>query len=587
MSAGLFGSLLPLPPGVSPDEIMAALPAQRRPGVTPEAAPPPQIAGLGAADLAALFQRMPLGAPQGFQGGAGSVSAPVPQVAETEADTQRLERQMGMVPPAPKPVPVAGLGNLPPASAPDDADKPMPGSVPLQGRAPLSLAPPAPGAAAPATSPVPAPAAAPAAEPSFGDRLGAGLDRFQARGGFDMLGSIGMGLLSTKGFGQGLAAGMKNYQDVSAKKAATDLAKAEFGLKQRKVVQEEAGLNANAQLIRRAFPEMTDQQAIGGASNGTLVTAAIAKLQNPNAGRDIKNDGSGVPRYTDTGKPVYEGDTGKADVQLVTRPDGSVVAVNKGQIGEAGGGPVATPILPGENKLAAEAAQRRALIVSMGKDPNDPRNADFIVSGSLPKENQQQLTAADKQAIREGEDSILTHRNALSQLNRALTLSPKAYQGATAGMRAAVMTNLPEALGGGGEAAMATREFDNLMSTQMLDSLKAIFGGNPTEGERAALKDIQGISSMPQELRDKVIKNTIAKIESRLGFEQQRVDDLRGGTYYKPGNGGAPGAQAAQAQAPTPAADPIAAAREAIAQGADANKVKTRLLKMGIDPKGL
>jgi len=574
------------------------------------------LAAIDPADLLRLFGKAPLGAPQGFSGTSGTIVSPEEPAPEpVRAAPGRSEPELAGL--------ASGIAPLPP-TRPDDAalsaaaapagadrstpvvpqaDRPAPGAVPVMGQAPSAgLAAPALAAGALGASPAAgsgaaAPAApASAAEPSFGDRFLSGAREFRASGGFDYLGNIGAGLLASPTWAGGLAAGTQLAQKGEVQRAATDLARAEYGLKANKLRQETARENQTAKVIATKLG-IPLEQAAAFAGNTDFVNSFLRNSYGMPEGYTRNADGSLSPISGGEKDPATirgraqaaaEGAAAgaKDDVQLVTQPNGSIVAVNKSRLGEAGAAPAATTVMPGTSKLAHEVEERRQAVITQGHDPKDPRYADFIVSGSLPKENQQQLTAADKQAIREGEDSILSHRNAVGQLRRALDLSPKAYEGVTAGPRATIMTNLPAMLGGGSEAAMATREFDNLMSTQMLDSLKAIFGGNPTEGERAALKDIQGISSMPQELREKVIRNTIAKVESRLGFEEQRVGDLRGGTYYKPRTGDATQPQSRAGAEPAPT-DPMTAARAAISQGADPAKVKTRLLKMGIDPKGL
>jgi len=69
--------------------------------------------------------------------------------------------------------------------------------------------------------------------------------------------------------------------------------------------------------------------------------------------------------------------------------------------------------------------------------------------------------------------------------------------------------------------------------------LKAIFGGNPTEGERAILLDIQGSSSQPDAVRQKIFDRAIQLAQRRLEFNYQKANELRGGQYYKTKTGNA------------------------------------------------
>ncbi|WP_234842384.1 hypothetical protein [Sinorhizobium meliloti] len=75
---------------------------------------------------------------------------------------------------------------------------------------------------------------------------------------------------------------------------------------------------------------------------------------------------------------------------------------------------------------------------------------------------------------------------------------------------------------------------DNAIIGQAITQLKTIFGGNPTEGERNILLELQGSSTMPREVRKQVFSRARALAEKRLQFNNDRASDLRGGTYYKP-----------------------------------------------------
>ena len=139
----------------------------------------------------------------------------------------------------------------------------------------------------------------------------------------------------------------------------------------------------------------------------------------------------------------------------------------------------------------------------------------------------------------------------------------------SAGVRATVLGNLGSY---SNDAARATLEYDNLITTNALGQLKSIFGGNPTEGERKILLEIQGSSSQPASVRASILKRAEEAVERRLAIMQERADEMRGGTYFKQGGGGqvratAPGQQPAapaggqsgQGQAPAFAADELEA----------------------------
>ncbi len=223
-------------------------------------------------DLARLFGRMPLGAPQGF--------API---AESEADVQRLERATGMVPQASAPAPRAGLADVAPPSPSGAMTVPLPPARPAEfSTTEADL--PAPGAqpimAAPQSGPAQVPAAAPEG-PSFGDTLRKGL-----RDNGDYLGALGAGLLSSPTWSGGVSAAMQLASKNERDRAVTDLAKAEHGLKQRKLAQETGALSGNAALLKRAYPGLSDQEAMAQASNSSALTEALKIVRDPNHGRE-------------------------------------------------------------------------------------------------------------------------------------------------------------------------------------------------------------------------------------------------------------------------------------------------------------
>lgn len=151
----------------------------------------------------------------------------------------------------------------------------------------------------------------------------------------------------------------------------------------------------------------------------------------------------------------------------------------------------------------------------------------YALTGKLPKEDQA-LTAGDREAIRTADENIQASNNVIGALTQAKELSKKALGFPGAGV---------VAKGGalfGNETAISTTELDNMISGQALDSLRAVFGGNPTEGERKILLDIQGSSSQPDAVRQKIFDRAISAAQKRMQFNQDRANELRGGTYYKP-----------------------------------------------------
>jgi hypothetical protein len=180
---------------------------------------------------------------------------------------------------------------------------------------------------------------------------------------------------------------------------------------------------------------------------------------------------------------------------------------------------------------------REKVIRDRGLDPNDPRFQAFILTGRLPREDQQPLTATDRKAILEADEGVLAAETAIKALTEAKALSPRAYGGWGASARAAIGNNLPDILVPDGVASPSrsqdTASLNNLVVSNALSQLKAIFGGVPTEGERKILLEIQGSVNQPDNVRQEIYSRAASMAEKRLQFNKERASQLRGGDYYK------------------------------------------------------
>lgn len=181
---------------------------------------------------------------------------------------------------------------------------------------------------------------------------------------------------------------------------------------------------------------------------------------------------------------------------------------------------------------------RKAAAAELGLSPDDPRYESFVLTGKFPREDSQSLTATDKKAILEADEMVAANQSALDALSQAEGLSDKANSGWFAGARASIGNNLPDwmvpDIVSSPQSSQATTDMDNAIIGQAITQLKTIFGGNPTEGERNILLELQGSSTMPREVRKQVFSRARALAEKRLQFNNDRAADLRGGTYYKP-----------------------------------------------------
>jgi len=483
-------------------------------------------ANMSLADIARLFGQATMGAPQSFTGTSGTV---IPQNAEA---------------------PPLSFGPLPPSRPADlttpQADMPAPNAVPTQGQMPAFGFGALPGTSAPA--PAPAPAAAPTAAPAEGGGFGDALGRFRDRGGFDLLGNIGMGLLSAPRWGEGLAVGLQANQRQEATKAATDLARAEYGLKAGKLARETKGENATrAYLLGKGMdPNLAD----AAMSNPSILSNVMGQL---NKDPSVVQIGGQKYSLRPGEKPSEANLLGPADAEKdkatlvdVPQPDGTTQKMWI-KPGETAGQPVGAPERSGNSNVAVVTEERRKVADSLGWKPDSDQYKSFVATGKLPKEDQQTLTVTDKNAILEADEAVAANKSTIGQLRSAIELSKKAYSGPGASYRGYATSLF------GNEAGIATENLTNTVTGQALENLKATFGGAPTEGERKILLDVQGAASQAPEVREEIYRRAIAAAERRQKFNEERAAQLRGGTYYKTDRGGAapaPSALAVPAVAP-------------------------------------
>jgi hypothetical protein len=151
--------------------------------------------------------------------------------------------------------------------------------------------------------------------------------------------------------------------------------------------------------------------------------------------------------------------------------------------------------------------------------PADPANRKPVnMSPTMQKE------------VFEADDTVQSGRAVINILTQAKDLNDKAYSGWGAKGRAVITSNL-----GGSESADATINLDNMMTGQALESLKLVFGGMPTEGERKILLEMQASADKTPGQRKDIIDRAIKAAQTRVAFNEKKGKALRDGTYMTQG----------------------------------------------------
>ena len=76
-----------------------------------------------------------------------------------------------------------------------------------------------------------------------------------------------------------------------------------------------------------------------------------------------------------------------------------------------------------------------------------------------------------------------------------------------------------------------TRLLENLLSEQALEKLRTTFGGNPTEGERGILLQLQGIGAKSKEERKDIIMHAYQALKDKKAMHIKRLNEINQGLY--------------------------------------------------------
>jgi hypothetical protein len=172
--------------------------------------------------------------------------------------------------------------------------------------------------------------------------------------------------------------------------------------------------------------------------------------------------------------------------------------------------------------------------VSQGATLYDPASGKAVFTAPVSARPAGAPSATLQKEIFETDEGVQAGENVLKALDTALSLNDKAWDGPMADVASQ---------GGalfGNQEAVDTQTLKNIVTANALESLRSTFGGNPTEGERKILLDIQGSITQPKAVREAIFKRARAAAERRLQFNQNKAGSLRDGSYF--GDGYSPSA---------------------------------------------
>jgi len=140
------------------------------------------------------------------------------------------------------------------------------------------------------------------------------------------------------------------------------------------------------------------------------------------------------------------------------------------------------------------------------------------------------MTATAQKELIQTDEEIQGADAALQLLKQASDINQKAMGFTGAGAVASIGTLLPQSMRP--EMVDATQNLDNILQSSALPQLKSIFGGQPTEGERKILIDVQGSSSKPPAVRTEIFKRAETAVKARQKFAREKAAAIRNGTYF-------------------------------------------------------
>ena len=178
--------------------------------------------------------------------------------------------------------------------------------------------------------------------------------------------------------------------------------------------------------------------------------------------------------------------------------------------------PAAAPAAPAQAQPAVQLPQRYP---GEGYDAFQARRKKFA----------EELGSVDNPELKKADDAIQSGRNTLLTIAEMQQLNKTAFDKPTAGIRGtiAAVTGI-----GGKQAGVDTGVLENKITGGALEQLRATFGGNPTEGERAILLKVQGSVNQVREIREQIFKDAAELVRRRIKYNQKYATAVRAGNQH-------------------------------------------------------
>jgi hypothetical protein len=179
---------------------------------------------------------------------------------------------------------------------------------------------------------------------------------------------------------------------------------------------------------------------------------------------------------------------------------------------------------------------RSAYAERFGLAKDSPSYKHYVLTGKMPRDDQKEMTASDRNAVRKAEDEILKAKNAQARLGRALDLNNDTNSGMLASTRASIGNIMPDVLVpdfiSSPKSSEATREYSDIMSQEAIKQMGDDLTGASTDFEMKKYMEIVGDVSKPAAIRQRALERMIEAGNKFIALQQDRARDIRGGDYY-------------------------------------------------------
>jgi hypothetical protein len=224
-------------------------------------------------------------------------------------------------------------------------------------------------------------------------------------------------------------------------------------------------------------------------------------------------------------RALMQAEAAKAGTMQV-EPGNKVVNINP----NAPVGPAGQTIVQGDLSMKTP-GERAQVAQNAGLKPGTVEYNAVVVNGKLPD------VVPDHKNIEASDDKVRAAQKLVDDLRLAKDYSSKAYSGGLADKRAAVMnmTDLTST-----EGSKATAQFQNIIQNSVLPTLKGTFGARVTNADLKLAMDLQASANQPESVRNEVIDRAVKRAHEIATEQLKASQQLRQGTYFKPGGGPQP-----------------------------------------------